>query len=211
MAINEEVLDKLLENYQKPEDILGENGLIKQLTKGLLERMLGAELTTHLGYEKHDPAGYRSGNSRNGSSKKTVKADFGEIDLAVPRDRQATFEPKIVPKGQTRFPGFDDKILSLYARGMTTRDIQAHLEELYQVEVSPALISNVTDAVLEEVQAWQSRPLDSLYPIVYLDALYVKMRDNGHVQNRAIYTAIAITLEGNKEVLGLWTLSLIHI
>jgi putative transposase len=205
MVINEEVLDKLLENYQKPEDVLGENGLIKQLTKGLLEKMLAAELTTHLGYEKHDPAGYGSGNSRNGSSKKRVKGEFGEVDLAVPRDRAATFEPKIVPKGQTRIPGFDDKILSLYARGMTTRDIQAHLEEMYQVEVSPALISNVTDAVLEEVQAWQSRPLDPLYPIVYLDALYVKMRDNGHVQNRAIYTAIAITLEGNKEVLGLWT------
>ena len=205
MTINEEVLDKLLENYQKPEDILGENGLIKQLTKGLLEKMLGAELTSHLGYEKHDPAGYGSGNSRNGKSKKKVKADFGEIELEVPRDRQSTFEPKIVPKGQTRFPGFDEKILSLYARGMTTRDIQAHLEELYQVEVSPALISNVTDAVLDEVQAWQSRPLEQLYPIVYLDALHVKMRDNGHVQNRAVYTAIAITLEGKKEVLGLWS------
>ena len=205
MAISEEVLDKLLENYRKPEDILGENGLLKQLTKGLLERALGAELTTHVGYEKHDRAGYRSGNSRNGSSKKTIKADSGEIELAVPRDRQSTFEPKIVPKGQTRFPGFDAKILSMYARGMTTRDIQAHLEELYQVEVSPTLISNVTDAVWEEVQAWQSRPLDELYPIVYLDALHVKMRDNGHVQNRAVYTAIAITLEGKKEVLGLWT------
>jgi putative transposase len=202
MAISEEVLDKLLENYQRPEDVLGENGLLKQLTKGLLEKMLGAELTAHLGYEKHDPAGYRSGNSRNGTSKKRVKADSGEIDLAVPRDRESTFEPKIVPKGQTRFPGFDQKILSLYARGMTTRDIQAHLEELYQVEVSPALISNVTDAVLEEVQAWQSRPLEQLYPIVYLDALHVKMRDNGQVQNRAVYTAIAITLEGKKEVLG---------
>jgi len=130
MAISEEVLDKLLENYQRPEDVLGENGLLKQLTKGLLERILGAELTAHLGYEKHDPSGYRSGNSRNGSSKKRVKADFGEVDIAVPRDRESTFEPKVVPKGQTRFPGFDDKILSLYARGMTTRDIQAHLEEL---------------------------------------------------------------------------------
>jgi putative transposase len=205
MAISEEVLEKLLENYQKPEDILGENGLIKQLTKSLLERMLSAELTTHLGYEKHDPGGYRSGNSRNGSSKKRVKAEFGELELAIPRDRQATFEPKIVAKGQTRFSGFDDKILSLYSRGMTTRDIQAHLEEMYQVEVSPTLISNVTDAVWEEVQTWQGRPLEPLYPIVYLDALYVKMRDNGHVQNRAIYTAIAITMEGSKEVPGLWT------
>ncbi len=205
MAIREEVLEQLLEGYQKPEDIMGQNGLLKQLSKALLEKMLAAELTTHLGYEKHDPAGYGSGNSRNGSSKKKVKGEVGEIELSVPRDRAATFEPKIVPKGQTRFTGFDDKILSLYARGMTTRDIQAHLEEMYQVEVSPALISNVTDAVLEEVQAWQGRPLEQLYPIVYLDALYVKMRDNGHVQNRAIYTAIAITLDGNKEVLGLWT------
>jgi putative transposase len=167
--------------------------------------MLAAELTTHLGYEKHDPVGYGSGNSRNGSSKKRVKAECGELELAIPRDRQATFEPKIVPKGQTRFSGFDEKIVSLYARGMTTRDIQAHLEEMYQVEVSPTLISNVTDAVWEEVQAWQGRPLEQLYPIVYLDALYVKMRDNGHVQNRAVYTAIAINLEGSKEVLGLWT------
>ncbi len=205
MAISEEVLDKLLENYQKPEDVLGENGLLKQLTKGLLERMLGAELTSHLGYAKHDPMGYRSGNSRNGTSKKKVKADVGEIELNIPRDRESTFEPKIVPKGQTRFPGFDEKILSMYARGMTTRDIQAHLQEMYQVEVSPALISEVTDAVLEEVHAWQGRPLEQLYPIVYLDALYVKMRDNGHVQNRAVYTAIAITLEGKKEVLGLWS------
>jgi len=205
MTINEEILDKLVENYQRPEDILGENGLLKQLTKGLVERMLAGELSAHLGYKKHDPAGHHSGNSRNGSSKKTVKAEFGEIELEVPRDRQATFEPKIVPKGERRLPGFDDKILSLYARGMTTRDIQAHLEELYQVEVSPALISNVTDAVLDEVQAWQSRSLEQLYPIVYLDALHVKMRDNGHVQNRAVYTAIAITLEGKKEVLGLWS------
>ena len=205
MPISEEVLDKLLEHYQKPEDVLGENGLLKQLTKGLLERMLGAELSAHLGYQKHDPAGYRSGNSRNGTSRKKVKADIGEIELEVPRDRQSTFEPKIVPKGQTRFPGFDEKILSMYARGMTTRDIQAHLEEMYQVEVSPTLISTVTDSVLDEVQAWQSRPLEQLYPIVYLDALHVKMRDNGHVENRAVYTAIAINLEGKKEVLGLWT------
>jgi putative transposase len=205
MAISEETLDKILESYQKPEDFFGEKGLLKQLTKGLLERMLNAELTTHLGYEKHEPAGYGSGNSRNGNSKKRIKADVGEFELAVPRDREATFEPQIVPKGQTRFPGFDDKILSMYARGMTTRDIQAHLEELYQVEVSPALISTVTEAVREEVVAWQSRPLEQIYPIVYLDALPVKMRDNGPVQNRAVYTAIAITLEGTKEVLGLWT------
>jgi putative transposase len=205
VAIDEEVLDKLLANYQRPEDITGENGLLKQLTKAILERALKAELTTHLGYEKHDPSGYNSGNSRNGKTRKKLKGNFGEIDLEVPRDREATFEPKIVPKGETRFAGFDQQILAMYARGMTTRDIQAQLQEIYKVEVSPQLISNVTEAVWEEVVAWQNRPLDAVYPIVYLDALYVKMRDNGQVQNRAVHVAIAINMEGAKEVLGLWT------
>jgi len=205
MGIDKEVLDKLLASYQKPEDIIGENGLLKQLTKALVERAMEAELTTHLGYEKHDPVGYGSGNSRNGKSRKQLKGDFGEVQIEVPRDRQASFEPQIVPKGEMRFAGFDDKILSMYARGMTTREIQGHLEEIYGVDVSPTLISNVTDAVLEEVRAWQSRPLDPLYPIVYLDALVIKMRDNGQVQNRAVYVAIGITMEGHKEVLGLWS------
>jgi putative transposase len=204
MEIDKEVIDKLLANYQKREDIVGENGLLKQLTKALVERAMEAELTTHLGYEKHDPVGYGSGNSRNGASKKKLKGDFGEIDIAVPRDRNASFEPKIVPKGETRFTGFDDKILSMYARGMTTRDIQGHLEEMYGVDVSPTLISNVTDAVMEEVRTWQARPRDPVYPIVYLDALMVKMRDNGVVQNRAVYVALGVTREGCKEVLGLW-------
>lgn len=205
MSIDKDVLDKLLANYQKPEDIIGENGLLKQLTKALVERAMEAELTTHLGYDKHDPVGYGSGNSRNGKSKKRLKGDFGEIEIEVPRDRQGTFEPQIVPKGETRFPGFDDKILSMYSRGMSTREIQGHLQEIYGVEVSPTLISHVTEAVLEDVRAWQSRPLDPVYPILYLDALVVKMRDNGQVQNRAVYVAIGITLEGRKEVLGLWT------
>jgi putative transposase len=202
MEINKDVIDKLLANYQKPEDIVGENGLLKQLTKALVERAMEAELTTHLGYEKHDPVGYGSGNSRNGTSKKKLKGDFGEIDIAVPRDRQASFEPKIVPKGETRFTGFADKILSMYARGMTTRDIQGHLEEIYGVEVSPALISNVTEAVMDEVHAWQSRPLDPLYPIVYLDALMVKMRDNGVVQNRAVYVALGVRAKGARKCWG---------
>jgi putative transposase len=205
MEIDKEVIDKLLTNYQKPEDIIGENGLLKQLTKALVERAMEAELTTHLGYEKHDPVGHGSGNSRNGASKKRLKGDFGEVEIAVPRDRNASFEPQIVPKGETRFTGFDDKILSMYARGMTTRDIQGHLEEIYGVAVSPTLISNVTEAVMEEVRAWQSRPLDALYPIVYLDALMVKMRENGLVQNRAVYVALGVTREGQKEVLGLWS------
>jgi putative transposase len=205
MQIKKEALDELLKDYRRPEDLIGENGLLKQLTKALLDRALNAELTHHLGYEKHDPAGYNSGNSRNGTSSKTVRGDFGEIELAVPRDRNSTFEPQIVPKHQTRFDGFDDKILSMYARGMTTRDIQGHLKEIYGVEVSPGLISNVTDAVVEEVKAWQSRPLEPLYPILYLDALFVKMRHEGRVENRAVYVALGVDLEGRKDVLGLWT------
>jgi putative transposase len=206
MLIDPKLIDQLLaEHGHRPQDIAGENGLLKQLTKALLERAMQAELGDHLGYQKHDPAGYNSGNSRNGKSSKKLKGDFGEIELETPRDRNGSFEPKIVAKGQTRWTGFDDKILSMYARGMTTRDIQGHLEEIYGVEVSPTLVSNVTEAVQEEVRAWQNRPLEPIYPIVYLDALYVRMRDNGHVQNRAVYVAIGINLEGNKEVLGLWT------
>src|ERR1700728_3438051 len=176
MGIDKKLIDRLLTNYKKPEDIIGENGLLKELTKAILERALAAEMTDHLGYEKHDPAGHRRGNTRNGKSQKTLKGDFGELELETPRDRQATFEPKIVAKGQTRWTGFDDKIISMYARGMTTREIQGHLEEMYGIEVSPALISNVTDAVIEEVKLWQGRPLEALYPIVYLDALMVKGR-----------------------------------
>ena len=178
---------------------------MNQLTKAVVERALSAELSTHLGYEKHAWEGRHSGNSRNGASSKRLKGDFGTVEIAVPRDRVGSFEPQLVPKGATRIAGFDDKILSLYARGMTTREIQGHLKEMYQVEVSPTLISTVTDAVLDEVKAWQSRPLDAVYPIVYLDALMVKMRSEGRVENRAVYVAIGITMEGQKEVLGLWT------
>jgi len=205
MEIDTKLIDELLKGYRKPEDIIGENGLLKQLTKALLERAMNAELTHHLGYEKHDPKGYHSGNSRNGTSEKTVKGEFGELELEVPRDRNGTFEPLIVPKYQSRFTGFDDKIISMYARGMTTRDIEAHLKELYGVEVSAGLISQVTDAVSEEVKSWQNRVLEAVYGIVYLDALYVKMRYEGRVENRAVYVAIGVDLEGHKEVLGLWT------
>jgi len=204
MAIDKKLIDQLLTDYKKPEDIIGENGLLKQLTKAILERALAAEMTDHLGYEKHDPAGHHRGNTRNGKSPKTWKGDFGELELETPRDRQATFEPKIVAKGQTRWTGFDDKIISMYARGMTTREIQGHLEEIYKIEVSPTLISNVTDGVIEEVKHWQNRVLDERYPIVYLDALMVKVRDEGHVQNKAIYVVLGVNLEGQKEVLGLW-------
>ena len=206
MTIDPKLIDELLAKHgHRPEDIGGANGLLKQLTKALLERVMQAELTDHLGYEKHDPVGYKTGNSRNGKTRKKLKGDFGEVELETPRDRNGTFEPKIVTKGQTRFTGFDEKILSMYSRGMSTRDIQSHLEEMYGVEVSPSLVSTVTEAVQDEVRTWQNRPLEGVYPIVYLDALYVRMRDNGHVQNRAVYIAIGVTLEGLKEVLGLWT------
>lgn len=205
MGIDKELIDKLLADYKGPEDLIGEQGLLKELTKALLERAMQAELTHHLGYEKHHPAGRGSGNSRNGTSSKTVKGDFGAAVIEVPRDRNGTFEPKIVPRHERRFTGFDDKILSLYARGMTTREIQGHLREIYGVEASPSLISEVTDAVMEEVNAWQTRPLEPLYPILFLDALMVKMRHEGRVENRAVYVAIGIDLEGHKDVLGLWT------
>ena len=163
------------------------------------------EMKAHLGYGKHDPAGANSGNSRNGATRKTLKGEFGEVEIETPRDRKGEFEPQIVRKNQTRWTGFDDKILSMYARGMSTRDIQEHLEEMYQVEVSPSLISEVTDSVTEQVRAWQNRPLEPFYGVVFLDALYVKMRHEGRVENRAVYVALGIGLDGRKEVLGLWT------
>jgi putative transposase len=205
MAIDVKLIDQLLGDYKKPEDIIGENGLLKQLTKALLERALSAELTEHVGYGKHDPAGNNSGNSRNGKTKKGLKGDFGEIELETPRDRNGSFEPQIIAKGQTRFTGFDDKIISMYSRGMTTREIEGHLKEMYGIDVSAALISNVTEAVMEEVKAWQSRPLDEVYPILYMDALRVKVRDGGHVVNKAIHVAMGVNMEGHKEILGLWT------
>lgn len=199
----DKILDDLIRG-KSPEEILGRNGILKQLTKRLVERALEAEMTAHLGYEKHAPEGRNGGNSRNGKGHKTVTTETGELELEVPRDRNGEFDPQIVPKSRRRLEGFDEKVIALYARGMTTREIQGHLQELYGVDVSPALISNVTDAVLEEVQGWQARPLDSVYPIVFLDAIHVKMRRNGHVENCAVYLALGITREGNKELLGLW-------
>jgi Transposase and inactivated derivatives len=200
--VSDELIDQWLKEGRKPEDV---NDLLKQITKAVLERAMQAEMAEHLGYEKNDPAGDNSGNSRNGLSRKTLKGDFGELELETPRDRNSEFEPRMVKKHQTRWTGFDDKILSMYARGMSTRDIQAHLEEMYQVEVSPSLISEVTDGVMEEARAWQNRPLEPFYGVVFLDALFVKMRHEGRVENRAVYVAIGINLEGRKEVLGLWT------
>jgi putative transposase len=204
MAIDNELIDTLLKGYKKPEDLIGENGLLKQLTKQLLERAMSAEMTAHVGYEKHDATGDNTGNSRNGTSVKTMKGSFGMMPIEVPRDRNGTFEPQIIEKHQTRFTGFDENIISLYARGLSTREIQQNLQEIYHVDVSPALISNVTDEVIEEVRTWQNRQLDEVYPIVYMDAIQFKVRDSGHVKNKAIYLAIGVTMEGLKEVLGLW-------
>jgi putative transposase len=190
MAIREEILNELLAGYSKPEDLLGADGIIQQLKKALVEKALSAELTNHLGYDKGDTAGRGTGNSRNGHSRKTVKTDTSAMELNIPRDRKSTFEPLLIKKGQTRFDGFDDKIISMYARGMTVRNIQAHLKELYAVDVSPDLISQVTDAVVQEVREWQNRPLDPVYPIVIFDALRVKIRDEGVVRTKSVYLAL---------------------
>lgn len=203
-APSPDLIDQLLAGYQKPEDLIGEHGLLKQLTKAVVERALQAEMAAHLGHDKHEPVANPAGNTRNGTSRKTLKGEFGELPIDIPRDRQGNFEPQLIPKHQTRWTGFDDKILSLYARGMTVREIQGHLEEMYGTEVSPALISSVTDAVIEEVKTWQSRPLDALYPIVYLDCIHAKVRDNGAVRVKAVYLALGIKLDGEKELLGIW-------
>lgn len=203
-AVPQELIDSLLADYQKPEDLIGENGLLKQLTKLLVEKALEAEMNTHLGHDKNQPIQNTTGNARNGKSRKTLTGEFGQLPIEIPRDRQGSFEPQLIPKHQTRWAGFDEKILSLYARGMTVREIQSHLEEMYGAEVSPTLISAVTEAVVEEVKAWQARPLDTLYPIIYLDCIHVKVRDSGVVKAKAVYLAIGITMTGQKDVLGLW-------
>ena len=205
MDLKPEVLDELLRGVKTQEDLAGPNGLLKQITKALVERMLAGELTHHVGYEKHDPAGYGSGNARNGTSRKRLKSDVGEMEIAVPRDRNGTFEPQLIGKHQTRWNGLDEQIIGLYARGMTVRDIQAQLQEMYGVDVSPGLISEVTAAVLDEMKTWQNRPLDSMYPVLYLDALVVKIRHEGRVENRAVYVAVGLKEDGQKEVLGLWS------
>jgi len=199
----DKLLDELLAG-KKPEEILGKDGLLDELTKRLAERALEGEMTHHLGYPPHSPAGQHTGNSRNGKTHKTVKGKTGEMEITVPRDRNGEFEPQLVKKHQRRLPGFDDKVIALYAHGMTTRMIAGHLKELYGVDVSPSLISAVTDTVIEDVKAWQSRPLDAIYPIVYLDAIHLKMRTEGQVQNTAVYLALGINLDGHKELLGLW-------
>lgn len=199
-----EVLDQLLVGYTKPADLLGKDGLLEQLTKALMERALGAELTHHLGYAKGEGKAQRRENMRNGSSRKRVLTDNGEVELEIPRDREGTFEPLLVAKNQRRLEGFDERIIALYARGMTVREIQAFLQEQYGVEVSADLISVVTSSVLEEIKEWQHRALESLYPVVFFDALRVKIRDEGVVKNKAVYLALGLRTDGVKEILGLW-------
>ena len=204
MPISDKLIDQLLDGHSSPEDLLGENGLLKQLTKRVAERALEAEMEEHLGYEKHEAKGKNTGNSRNGKTSKSVRSVHGDIDIEVPRDRNSTFEPKLVKKHDKQLNGFDDRVISLYAKGMTTRDIQGHFMEAYGVEVSATFISQVTNAVMDEVRAWQARPLDAVYPIVYLDALVVRSRASGAVQNKHVYLALGVNQMGEKEILGLW-------
>lgn len=198
------LLDELLEGCSGPRDILGKGGLLKRLEKRLVERALDAEMSDHLGYEPYAPEGRGSGNSRNGKTGKTILTDTDQFEIEVPRDRDGSFEPQLVPKHRRRLEGFDEKVLAFYARGLSTREIQGGLQEIYGVTVSPTLISRVTDAVLEDVHAWQTRPLDEVYPILYFDALVVKTREEGIAKNKSVYLALAINMQGEKELLGLW-------
>ena len=200
----DELIDQLMAGAKSGEEITGQGGLLSQLTKRMVERAMEVELTDHLGYENHAEPPGGAGNTRNGSTPKTLLTEHGPVRIDTPRDREGSFEPQIVRKRQRRFEGFDDKILALYARGMSTRDISAHLEEIYGVEVGRDLISKVTDAVMEDARAWQTRPLDDLYPVVFLDALVLKIRDGEPAQRKACYLALAINLDGEREVFGLW-------
>jgi putative transposase len=203
--VSPEAIDRMLADAQASDTPLdGVDGLLNQLTKAFIERAFGAEMDDHLGYAKHDPNGRGSGNSRNGTYAKTLTTNSGPVRIEVPRDRNGDFEPGIVPKGQRRLGQIDDMILSLYSRGMTTRDIQAHLEEVYGANASPELVSRVTDVVADEIAEWQNRPLDELYVICYIDALVVKIRTDGVVCNRPVYLVTGVDVDGFKHVLGLW-------
>ena len=204
-GIPQDLLSKLLEAYDGPGDLRSDpQTLIRDLTAALINRAMESEMEHHLGYERgEEPPGTQS-NRRNGKGKKRLRTGQGEVQIEVPRDRDGSFEPQLVPKHQRTFAGFDDKIIAMYARGMTVRDIREQLEELYDVDVSPDLISRVTDGVLDELRVWQSRPLEPVYCIVYLDALVVKIRTKAGVRNRAIYIAVGVPSEGTRQVLGLW-------
>jgi transposase-like protein len=204
-VIDEETLDRLMDRVDADGlELLGPDGILTELTSRIMNRALDAELTDHLGYERGDPAGRGSGNNRNGTTSKTVLTDAGAVPVEVPRDRNGSFEPKLVAKHQRRLEGFDDLVIGLVARGMTVRDVRAHFAEAYQVEISPEQISKITDAVLPELRAWQNRPLDAVYPIVYVDAIVVKVRTDRVVVNRPVYIAMGVDLDGAKHVLGLW-------
>ena len=204
-VIDEATLDRLMAQIDADGlELLGPDGVLTELTSRIMNRAMQTELTDHLGYEAGDPAGRGSGNNRNGTSSKTVLTDAGAVPVSVPRDRNGDFEPRLIPKHQRRLNGFNDIVISLVARGMSTRDVQAHIADAYQVEISPELVSKITDAVLPELRAWQSRPLDAVYPIVYLDAIVVKVRADSHVVNRPVYIALGVDLDGRKHVLGLW-------
>jgi putative transposase len=203
--IDDSALDRLMAQIDADGlELLGPDGILTELTSRIMNRAMQAELTDHLGYEAGDPAGRGSGNNRNGTSPKTVLTDAGAIPVSVPRDRNGEFEPQLIPKHQRRLNGFNDIIISLVARGMSTRDVQAHIADAYQVDISPELVSKITDAVLPELRAWQSRPLDAVYPIMYLDAIVVKVRADSAVVNRPVYIALGIDTDGRKHVLGLW-------
>src|SRR5258707_2115878 len=207
-GIDPAIIEELMKGYQRPEDLTGPGGIMEELSKRLYERVLGAEMTHYLGYEKGQAPQLESDekreNHRNGTSKKTLVSEAGKLEIEVPRDRTGDFEPQFIRKGQRRFGGFDTKIIAMYAQGMTVREIKAFLEQEYKVEVSADLISTVTDSVKEDVVEWQNRPLEKMYPIVFFDALRVKIRDEGTVKNKAVYLALGIQRDGTKEVLGLW-------
>ena len=204
-VIDDDLVDRLMAQVDAEGlELLGPDGVLTELTSRILSRGLEVEMAGHLGYERGDPLGWGSGNNRNGSYEKTVHTDAGTVPVEMPRDRDGTFAPLLIPKHQRRLSGFNDLVISLVARGMTTRDTQAHLQEIYGVDVSAELISKVTDAIIPELRAWQQRPLDEMYPIMYLDAIVVKVRTDGHVRNRPVYIALAVDVEGRKYVLGLW-------
>src|SRR4051812_21028856 len=202
--ISDEVIDELLAGASTEEEIAGPGGLLAELTKRLVERAMEVELTDHVGYEPHREPPGGAQNTRNGTTPKTLITEHGKVTIDAPRDRDGSFDPKIVRKRQRWFVGFDDKILALYSRGLSVRDIQAHLQELYGVEVGRDLISRVTDAVMEDVRDWAKRPLEDIYPIVFLDCMVLKIREGGSVQRRALYLALGVTLEGERDVLGMW-------
>jgi putative transposase len=202
--LSDEVVDELIAGARTEEEIVGPGGVLAQLTKRLVERALQAELTEHLGYEPHQEPPGGVGNTRNGSTAKTLQTEQGPVEIGTPRDRKGSFEPRLVRKRQRRFEGFDDKILALYSRGLSTRDIEAYLADMYGVRVGRDLISRVTDAVMDDVREWQQRPLDDVYPVIFLDALVLKIREGGTVRRKACYLALGITVEGERDVLGIW-------